>query len=407
MIIMSRHRIDGLLALLQSNHSTRRCQRFQFRARSPQSKVKLQMSNIVNLRASSSAPASHNSKTLLLAPRLSTCLTVELDRVARSDQYDNAQLPVALLPEARAVLIEVREQLAVRTPKRELAKMIAAASLAWPVSKLSDDEHAARLKLYVEMLADEPAIGIASSFRSLVKTSRFFPSIAEIVEMANEAVAKIRRLEFLLHIALVKSLPDGRLPPPLEGRATDVNVPEGRRATVLRETKARIEWLQRADAVPPECKTAWRYPLSPDQIAKETAATFDFLTRVLRIENVDDLPAEIRAAELLEHKLRAEAREKVRERERTDLEAARRDDLQVKICIATENLVRFLDTDLDAVAAQLKRFKIRTDPVRELTASVAEAKAALWRLGVDPDEAVARFRAEMAKRANWQKELAA
>jgi hypothetical protein len=132
------------------------------------------------------------------------------DQAALSIQWSQPQLPQRLaslvsdrLPAEYAPLddgevIAVQQALADHTayPKgsteRQINKMMAKLSLAYPNSKLSMEEAGARLELYCDMLGDINLDVLAAGFRRAVQTCKFFPSVSELRELAMTAPATPR-----------------------------------------------------------------------------------------------------------------------------------------------------------------------------------------------------------------------
>jgi hypothetical protein len=81
---------------------------------------------------------------------------------------------------ALAALIPAYEQALAPASERGCKRAIGKVALAFPASKVSDDEAEARLELYAEALADVPADVLAEACMAVVREARFFPTPAEI-----------------------------------------------------------------------------------------------------------------------------------------------------------------------------------------------------------------------------------
>lgn len=77
--------------------------------------------------------------------------------------------------------------------------MMAKMALAYPSLRLSDQEAGARVALYAEQLSDLPAETIGLTFQAAVRTCKFFPSIAELRELAKSqpSPARVGRHKYL------------------------------------------------------------------------------------------------------------------------------------------------------------------------------------------------------------------
>lgn len=90
------------------------------------------------------------------------------------------------------------------TPVRLISRMVTWLANGYPNSKVSDAEAEARLELYCEMLADIDSDLLGQAFREAVKTSKFFPSISEIRDIA----AKLPATERMVHAHRLRVLLD-------------------------------------------------------------------------------------------------------------------------------------------------------------------------------------------------------
>jgi hypothetical protein len=75
---------------------------------------------------------------------------------------------------------------------RQINKMMTKLALAYPNAKLSVEEAGARLELYEQMLADLDVDLLAAGFSAAVKTLKFFPSVAELRDLAMKQPATPR-----------------------------------------------------------------------------------------------------------------------------------------------------------------------------------------------------------------------
>lgn len=90
-------------------------------------------------------------------------------------------------------LVVYGEAPSVSTP-RQINKMMAKLSLAYPSAKLSEDEAGARLELYGENLCDIPIDILGEGFRAAVRTCKFFPSVSELRDLALRQPATPRMI---------------------------------------------------------------------------------------------------------------------------------------------------------------------------------------------------------------------
>lgn len=109
------------------------------------------------------------------------------------ETIDGAQVAQvrALIPQYQAGLVGASQEY--------IAKSIAALALLYPPPKVSDQEARTRFTLYLELLADIPADALAEALRTVGKNCRFFPTVAEIREAAEEALAQRKAALNTLH----------------------------------------------------------------------------------------------------------------------------------------------------------------------------------------------------------------
>lgn len=88
------------------------------------------------------------------------------------------------------------------SPSEEIRRMVTKIATLYPSAKISDQEAEMRMELYTELLADIPFDCLSAGFKAVAKSSRFFPSVAEIRERAEpmmyERRAKINGMRNLL-----------------------------------------------------------------------------------------------------------------------------------------------------------------------------------------------------------------
>lgn len=95
---------------------------------------------------------------------------------------------------------------------RQINKMMTRLALAYPNAKLSVEEAGARLELYEQMLADIDVDLLGAAFAAAVKTLKFFPSVAELRDLAMSQPATPR---FQQKYRLRQLLANHRAAPPI------------------------------------------------------------------------------------------------------------------------------------------------------------------------------------------------
>lgn len=69
--------------------------------------------------------------------------------------------------------------------EKEIERMLGKIALIYPGVKLSESEASIRLDLYIDLLSDIPFDCLSIGFREVAKSSKFFPTVAEIREHAE------------------------------------------------------------------------------------------------------------------------------------------------------------------------------------------------------------------------------
>lgn len=117
------------------------------------------------------------------------------DLVNALEPFDPERVPAISDAEAD----ECRSALAVyraapkTTPVRDIDRMMLKLALGYPNQRLSDSEAEGRMELYAEQLSDIPFDILALGFAAAVRTLKFFPTVAELREMAMSQPAPRRR----------------------------------------------------------------------------------------------------------------------------------------------------------------------------------------------------------------------
>lgn len=100
-----------------------------------------------------------------------------------------AYLPDISSTEAEAIpaLIEAYDQGLAAPSDEEIAMMVGQLAILFPGPKLSPQEAALRLDLYIDCLGDLPTDILRDAFFAVAKKCRFFPLVAEIRSEAEDA----------------------------------------------------------------------------------------------------------------------------------------------------------------------------------------------------------------------------
>lgn len=96
----------------------------------------------------------------------------------------------------------------------EIERMMLKLAVLYPGSKVSDEEAAGRLEVYVELLRDLPFDVLSAAFRAAAQTTKFFPSVAEIRAAAEPAMRERRMRVIALRRILAKHHRDYRADEP-------------------------------------------------------------------------------------------------------------------------------------------------------------------------------------------------
>lgn len=120
----------------------------------------------------------------VLPPRLATLVANSLPET----------VPAITDAEAEAVerALAIYDEHPKGSTPRQINKMMTRLALAYPNAKLSVEEASARLELYEQMLADIDVDLLGAAFAAAVKTLKFFPSVAELRDLAMSQPATPR-----------------------------------------------------------------------------------------------------------------------------------------------------------------------------------------------------------------------
>ena len=139
------------------------------------------------------------SKTTWCEPQLSSEMR-DLVRMA-SGHCPGIRYPEITAQEYEEVqrLLAAYEEGLSGTSAGGIARMIGGLATIYPAARISDREAKVRLELYVELLSDIPQDALSAAMREVARVSRFFPTVAEIREAADEFLSDRRETWAALH----------------------------------------------------------------------------------------------------------------------------------------------------------------------------------------------------------------